>query len=158
MLRTLPPAWREYWHFVQLCPVVSPQGRVALTVMTPRIDLATAAAAEARGRILGYFSIHGLIAPPSLYLVDTHSNLIGEIATRFPLDPPYRVALGFGDWREGFPTRVEVRRQMAPGSPPPEGQAPEGQTSARPASGSPAPPGAFTWDPLHRWFRPQPER
>lgn len=140
MLRTLPPAWREYWHFVQLCPVTSSEGRVALQVMTPRIDLATAAAAGTRERILGYFSVHGLIAPPSLYLVDSHANLIGEIATRFPLDPPYRVTLGFSGWQEGFPTRVEVRREMPPGG----------------SAGGSASPRVFVWDPLHRWFRPQP--
>lgn len=132
LLRTLPPAWREYWHFVQLCPLTDPQGQVALTVMTPRIDLAETAMAASRHSILGYFSREGAVAPDSLYLVDRKFNLIGEIATRFPLDPPYRVALGFGVWRDGFPQHIEVRR------------------------GEDARPLLLEWNPGQHWFRASP--
>jgi hypothetical protein len=110
LLRTLPSAWREFYHFVQLCPVTDPHGQVALEVMTPRIDLAEAAVAQGRGTILGFFSRQGSIPPPSLYLIDSRKNIVGEIPLRFPLDPPDRVELGFSRWQDGFPRRVEARK------------------------------------------------
>jgi hypothetical protein len=92
--------WEPWVEFVQLCPILSPQGRNILSVMTVRFDLF-----EAKYGWDGEFLGKTL---PKTRLVDERGLTIGTCYSTVPGGFPGEDKMTFSDWRGGFPYRVNV--------------------------------------------------
>ena len=97
----LGPAWVTLARFAQRCPVRGPDGRLALSVDTIRLDRVTT---------VDYFRTHTMETVPTPILRDAAGVPIGEFPENFPTDRPNRVLISFVDWRDGFP--FEIRRDQ----------------------------------------------
>ena len=95
----LGPAWVALARFAQRCPVHGPNGRLALSVDTIRLD---------RAHAVDYFATHTVESVPTPILRDAAGTPIGEFLENFPEDPPGRMLIHFADWRRGFPHEIRL--------------------------------------------------
>lgn len=92
--------WPPWIPYVQVCPVNAPSGRVVLSILTVRIDLAVAAQVPS-SRPIPF---------PRAVVLDERGLPIGELASAVPDEKPFGTEVIFSDWRNDFPHRVDVRR------------------------------------------------
>ena len=121
-ISTLEASWLPWRPFIQLCPVLAPNGQRVFSVLTVRIDLfqadygvfadSPAASSEAPAAEAPAGTAQSRPAPtpiPNSIILDSRGGVIGELPGVFPGGFPGETRLFFTDWRSGFPRRVEMQ-------------------------------------------------
>jgi hypothetical protein len=109
LLSTLGDAWRALSSYAQDCPVLGPDGKVALTVAILRID---------RMEQQHYFDAHHDPRIPLPVLLDASLGHIGKLPEGFPVDLPGALQVTFTDWRGGMPKRIDQYEAFETALPP----------------------------------------
>ena len=99
-IATLPEEWHDVASYVQRCPVHAPDGKIALTVLVVRLDIAMF-----RDNL---FATERSLSIPDPIILDVQDRTIGTIGDGFPIDPPDKPEITFTDWQAGFPQRVDL--------------------------------------------------
>jgi hypothetical protein len=102
LLQSLPPGLRDGGRYVHLCPVSGENRKIALYILTPRIDLM----AKDLPFVNDLIKNNQGISRKSIIL-DANERIIGELPSSFPFDPPDMFTVTFTDWQKGFPFRIE---------------------------------------------------
>jgi len=79
VIASLDHSWRHLRPFVQACPVRAPNGSMALSVLTIRVDRIIATAAVQRWS-------EG--EPPEPLIIDSQGRVVGQLPEPFPENPP----------------------------------------------------------------------
>lgn len=98
VLQRLPAEWQPFRKFVMECPVRSPEGSRALSLI--------AVSAERYYRQLP--SGASVIKMPKPLLHSRQHAVIGELPLNFPDDPPAELHITFSDWHLGFPNLIKL--------------------------------------------------
>jgi hypothetical protein len=98
ILQGLPAQWQSFRKFVMDCPVRSPEGSRALSLI--------AVSAERYYRQLP--SGASIIKMPKPLLYSRQHTIIGELPLNFPDDPPAELHITFSDWHHGFPNLIKL--------------------------------------------------
>jgi hypothetical protein len=101
ILQGLPAEWQPFRKFVMDCPVRSPAGSRALSVI--------AVSAERYYRQLP--SGATMVKMPKPLLYSRQRTIIGELPLNFPDDPPAELHVTFTDWHGGFPNLIKLHVQ-----------------------------------------------
>jgi hypothetical protein len=101
ILQGLPAEWQAFRKFVMDCPVRSPAGSHALSLI--------AVSAERYYRQLP--SGTTMIKMPKPLLYSQQHTVIGELPLNFPDDPPAELHITFTDWHNGFPNLIKLHVQ-----------------------------------------------
>jgi hypothetical protein len=102
LIQSLPEGFRNGGHYIHLCPVFGPDHKIALYVLTPRLDLMSEDWAFVKKSM-----DEGRGVSRDTLIFDVNMNIIGSSPGAFPYDPPDMLELTFTDWRKGFPFRIE---------------------------------------------------
>jgi len=92
------PEWIDLLPFLELCSVKAPgSNEVAIFVLATNIPLAY------KERL---FEKYPAIIIPDPIILDKAGTKIGVLPPGFPEDPPDRLRVIFGDWKDGFPNLI----------------------------------------------------
>src|ERR1035438_9674940 len=93
LLQSLPPEFRDGGRYVHLCPVLGENRKIALYILTPRIDLM----AKYLPFVNDLIKNNQGISRKSI-IFNANEKIIGELPSSFPFDPPDTFTVTFTDW------------------------------------------------------------
>lgn len=99
LLATLGEDWQILRAYVQLCPVRAPDGALALSALTIRVD---------RAMRDNFFGTHRSAVVPHTVILDRQNRAVGSLVDGFPENPPSKLEVAFTDWHDAFPWRIDL--------------------------------------------------
>lgn len=97
-VKWLTEEWDNFLPFVRVCPIINKQKETVMLVVSVWADLFYS------GKPQGFVDVS--MPLPLLFL--PQGRLVGRLPMNYPDDPPNELVVTFGNWRRGFPEKIDL--------------------------------------------------